>query len=171
MKRELEHAVVHVDPEHPKHSQCVTCLARMQTIPELMPAHTITPRPPWGTPLPKLTSANCSPTQCHTRGLRLWGWLDVLPNSLKQRWTLHSLATALVDIPAVSMPVARSLTTWYICGIVLCDKLHILEWPFIFPSTRCTCIIIMLFSYLLDMPHLSGGWIILVQEKCSLTGM
>ncbi len=64
-------------------------------------------------------------------GLRLWGRLDVLPNSLKrpwrrlmvEKWTFNSRATALVDIPAVSMPVpARSLKTCDICGIVLCDK-------------------------------------------------
>ena len=36
--------------------------------------------------------------------------------------TLNYLATALVDIPAVSMTIARSLKTWDICGIVLCDK-------------------------------------------------
>ena len=30
--------------------------------------------------------------------------------------------SALVDIPAVSVPIARSLKTQYICGIVLCDK-------------------------------------------------
>ncbi len=65
-----------------------------------------------------------------TRGLRLWGRLDVLPNSLKrlwrwlmvEKWTFNSRATALVDIPAVSMPIARSLKTCDICGIVLCDK-------------------------------------------------
>ncbi len=65
-----------------------------------------------------------------TRGLRLWGRLDVLPNSLKRLWrglmveklTFISRATALVDIPAVSMPIARSLKTCDICGIVLCDK-------------------------------------------------
>jgi hypothetical protein len=28
-------------------------------------------------------------------------------------------------------------------------------------ATRCTCVMIMLFNQLLDMPHLSGGWIIL----------
>jgi hypothetical protein len=28
---------------------------------------------------------------------------------------------------------------------------------------------IMLFNQLLDIPHLSGGWIILAKEKCSLT--
>jgi hypothetical protein len=28
--RELEHAVIHVDPDHPKHAQWVTCLERMQ---------------------------------------------------------------------------------------------------------------------------------------------
>ncbi len=62
---------------------------------------------------------------------------------LKQHGTLHSsrdllkicvklgtsgsaqtfrLSTALVDIPAVSMPIGRSLKTCDICGIVLCDK-------------------------------------------------
>jgi hypothetical protein len=30
---------------------------------------------------------------------------------------------------------------------------------------------IMLFNLLLDMPHLSGGLIILAKEKCSLTGI
>ncbi len=65
-----------------------------------------------------------------TRGLRLWGRLDVLPNSLKRFWrwlvveklTFNSRVTALVDIPAVSMPIARSLKICDICGIVLCDK-------------------------------------------------
>ena len=31
-----------------------------------------------------------------------------------------------------------------------------LEWTCIIPSTRCTCVMIMLFNQLLDMPHLSG---------------
>ncbi len=65
-----------------------------------------------------------------TRGLRLWGRLDVLPNSLKrlwrrfmvEKWTFNSRATALVDTPAVSMPIARSLKSCDICGIVLCYK-------------------------------------------------
>jgi hypothetical protein len=75
----------------------------------------------------------------------------------------------MVDISTVSMPIARSLKT----SVALCcvTKLHILEWPFIAPSTRCTCVMIMLFNQLLDMPHLSGEWIILTKEKCSLTGM
>ena len=46
-------------------------------------------------------------------------------------------------------------------------KLHILEWYFIVPSTRCICVMTMLFNQLLDMPHLAAGWIILVKEKCS----
>ncbi|XP_071196238.1 obscurin-like protein 1 isoform X4 [Salvelinus alpinus] len=37
---------------------------------KLMPAHTITPPSPWGTLLTTLTSANRSPTQRHTHGLR-----------------------------------------------------------------------------------------------------
>ncbi len=39
-----------------------------------------------------------------------------------EKLTLYSRATALVDIPAVSMPIARSLKTHGICDIVLCDK-------------------------------------------------
>ena len=50
-------------------------------------------------------------------------------------------------------------------------KLHILEWPLIVPRTRCTCVMIMLFNQFLDMPHLSGLWIILAKEKCSPTRM
>uniref|UniRef100_A0A8C7MQT9 Fibroblast growth factor receptor n=1 Tax=Oncorhynchus kisutch TaxID=8019 RepID=A0A8C7MQT9_ONCKI len=50
-----------------------------------------------------------------THGLQLRGRLDVLPNSLKRYWrwlmveklTLNYLATALVDIPAVSMPPTK----------------------------------------------------------------
>jgi hypothetical protein len=83
--------------------------------------------------------------------------------------TFSSLATALVDIPAVSMPIAHSLKTSMALSCV--TKLHILEWPFIVLSTRCTCAMIMLFSQLLEMPHLSGGWIILAKNKCSLTVM
>ncbi len=64
-----------------------------------------------------------------TRGLRLWGRLDVRPNSLKrlwrwlmvEKWTFNSWPTALVEIPAVSVPIACSLKTCDICGIVLSD--------------------------------------------------
>jgi hypothetical protein len=44
-------------------------------------------------------------------------------------------------------------------SVALCcvKKLHILEWHFIVPSTKCTYVMIMLFHQLLDMPHLSGG--------------
>ena len=94
-----------------------------------------------------------------------WRWLIV------EKLTFNSLATALVDIPAVSMPIARSLKTWEICGIVLCDKNAHIRVPFYWPSTRCKSVMIMLFNQLLDMPHLSGGWIILANEECTLTGI
>jgi hypothetical protein len=51
----------------------------------------------------------------------------------------------------------KNLTAVALCCVT---KLHILEWPLIVPSTRCICVMIMLFNQLLDMP-----------EKCSLTGM
>jgi hypothetical protein len=36
--------------------------------------------------------------------------------------TFNSLATALVDIPAFSIPIAHYLKAGELCGIVLCDK-------------------------------------------------
>ncbi len=102
-----------------------------------------------------------------TRGLWLWGRLDVLPNSLKhlwrwlmvEKWTLNSRATALVDIPAVSMPITRSLK--HVTSVALCCviKRHILKWPFTVVSLRHTCVIIMLSNHHLDMTHLWGGWL------------
>ncbi len=103
-----------------------------------------------------------------TRSLRKWGRLDVLPNSLKCLWRrlmvekckFNSWATVLVDIPAVSMPIAHSLKNFVCCV----TKLHILECPFIVASLRHTCAIIMLSS-----PQLWGGWIISAKEKRPLT--
>ncbi len=83
--------------------------------------------------------------------------------------TFNSQATALVDIPAVSMPIARSLKLATSVALFCVIKLHILEWSFIVASLRHTCAIIMLSNQHLDMPHLWGGWIISAKEKCSLT--
>ncbi len=47
-------------------------------------------------------------------------------------------------------------------------KLHILEWSFIVTSPRHTCVLIIPFNQRSDMPHLSGGCIILAKEKCTL---
>ena len=79
-----------------------------------------------------------------------------------EKLTFNYLATALVDIPAVTL--SKLETSVALCCVT---ELHILKWPFIVPSTRCTCVMIMLFN----LPHLSSGWIILAKEKCSLTGM
>lgn len=104
--------------------------------------------------------------------LKWFGRLNVLPNSLRHLWTwlivraFTSLATALVDIPAVSMPIACFLKTCDICGILLPD---ILEWPFIVAILRHTWAIILLSIQQLDMPHLWAGWIISATEKRSLT--
>ena len=64
------------------------------------------------------------------------------------RKTFSSRATALMDIPAVSMPIATSVA---LCCVI---KLNILEWPFIVASLRHTCAIIMLSYQHLEMPHL-----------------
>jgi hypothetical protein len=64
--------------------------------------------------------------------------------------------------------------------VVMADNIHIFgdfqyshgkSGLFIVPSSRWFCVMIMLFNQLLDVPHLSGGWIIMAKEKCSLTGM
>jgi choline-glycine betaine transporter len=55
-----------------------------------------------------------------------------------EKSTFNSLATALASVA--------------LCCVA---KLHTLESPFIVASTRCTCVMIMLFNQLLDMPHLS----------------
>ncbi len=44
-----------------------------------------------------------------------------MPLETVEKRTFNSQATALVDIPAVNMQIARSLKTCDICGIVLCD--------------------------------------------------
>ena len=71
-----------------------------------------------------------------------------------QKLTLNYLAIAPVDIPAVSMPITCSLKTY----VALCCV-----------TFYCTCVMIMLFNQLLDMPHLSGGCILLAKEKCLQT--
>ena len=86
-----------------------------------------------------------------------------------EKLTLNYLATALVDIPsACQLHALSKLET----SVALCcvTKLHILECPLIVTSTKSTCVMTMLFNQLLDMPHLSQVWIILVKGKCSLTG-
>ncbi len=65
-----------------------------------------------------------------------------LETAYGREMNIQFTATALVDIPAVSIPIARSFKT----SVALCCviKLHILEWPFIVASLRHTCAIIML---------------------------
>ncbi len=55
-----------------------------------------------------------------------------------EKLTFNSRETALVDIPAVSIPVARSLKSCDICGIVLCDKTAHYRVAFFVASLRHT---------------------------------
>ena len=113
-----------------------------------------------------------------THGLWLRGQLDVLPNSLK-------LCLRRLMVEKMNIQLSGNSSGGHSCNqqancrlpqhetsVALCcvTKLYIL-WPFIVPRTRCTCVMIMLFNQLLDMPHLSSGWIILAKEKCLLTGI
>jgi hypothetical protein len=86
-----------------------------------------------------------------------------------EKLTFNYLATALVLQSACQLHTPSKLES----SVALCcvTKLYILEWPFIVPRTRCTCVMTMMFNQLLDITHLSDGWIILTNVKCSLTGM
>ena len=75
----------------------------------------------------------------------------------------------LADNSSGGIPIGHSPNLRHLWHCVV-TKWHILEGPFVH-STRCTCGMTMLFNQLLDMPHLSCGWIILANEKCSLRGM
>jgi hypothetical protein len=76
-------------------------------------------------------------------------WYAVVERLMVDKWT-SNLATALVDIPAVSMPIAHSLKSAH----------------FTVALSPAQGVIIMLFNQ-----PLWGGWIILANNKCSLTGM
>ena len=119
----------------------------------------------------RLSVVNKAVLECHTEQesyfwVRLWGRLDVLPNSLKMTDAAygreiniefsgngsggHFLQSAcLLRVPSTFE------TSWH-CVVTPCFV---------------TCVMIMLFNQFLDMPHLSGGWIILAKEYCSPTGM
>ncbi len=109
-----------------------------------------------------------------TRGLPLWGRLDVLPNSLKRLWRRlmveneHSVHgqqlwwTFLQSACQLHAP-SKLKTSVALCCVI---KLHILEWPFI--VARLTCAIIVVSNQHPDKPYLWGGWVISSKEKCSL---
>jgi hypothetical protein len=76
-----------------------------------------------------------------------------------EKCTLNDLATALVENPR-SQHANCTLPQNLRVALCCVTKLHILVWPFIDPSTRCTCVMIMLLNQLFDLPHLSDGCII-----------
>jgi hypothetical protein len=69
-----------------------------------------------------------------------------------EKW-LNYLATALADISAVSMPIARALNL----TAVALQQMHISERPHCPQHKVNTC----------HQPHLSSGWITLEKSKCS----
>jgi hypothetical protein len=53
-----------------------------------------------------------------------------------EKLTFNPLATAPVHIPSVSMPIARSLKTRDVCGILLCDKTAHFRVAFYYPQRK-----------------------------------
>lgn len=92
---------------------------------------------------------------------RLWIWLIV--------WAFNSQATALVDIPAVSIPIVCSLkTSMSLCCLM---KLHIWEWPFLAGSSRhIWAVFVFLFSVynILQVYVTICGEISCLAEICAL---
>ena len=79
-----------------------------------------------------------------TRGLRLCGRLDNVGREINIKFSGNSSGVQSCSQHAnCTLPQSVGLSC-----------VHILEWPFIVPSTRCTCVVIMLFNQRLDMPHL-----------------
>ncbi len=89
----------------------------------------------------------------------LWQWNEHSVHRQQLWWTFLQSACQL-HTPS------KLVTSVALCYVI---KLHILEWPFIVTSPRHTCVLIIPFNQLPDMPHLLGGWIILAKEKCTLT--
>lgn len=94
-------------------------------------------------------------------------WTAKFPEIGDWRLIFKSRATTLVAIPTANCTV-RSLKACSSIALCYVLKLHTLEGPFIVTSPGHTCVIITLFNEHCDRPHLSGGWVILAKEQCSL---
>ncbi len=70
-----------------------------------------------------------------------------------EKLTFNSWATALVDIPAVSMPIECDLKNCDLSGFVPCDKTAHFRVAFYCGQPKVSAII-MLSNQYLDMPHL-----------------
>jgi hypothetical protein len=112
-----------------------------------------------------------------TRGLWLWGRLDILPNSLKCLEAAYGREINIQISGNISgghscsqhanCMLPQNLSHLWHC--VVCKTAHFRV--ALYCSKHKRCAMSMVFNQLLDMPHLSGGWIILAKSKYSLTGM
>ena len=90
------------------------------------------------------------------RGQKWRFWAGVVTCGLQFRQVGRSAKWAKLTLEAAygrGINAPSKLETF----VALCcvTKPHILEWPFIVPSRRCTCVIIMLLNQLRDLPHLA----------------
>ena len=99
--------------------------------------------------------------------MQMWrSWADVVTRGLKM--TLEVAYGREINIAFSGNSFGGHSCNQHANCLLPACQLHILEWPFIVPSTRYTCVMIMMLNQLFDMSHLSDGWIILPKEKYSL---
>ncbi len=98
--QELEHAVVHADPEHPKHAQWVTCLVSMLAMQELVfRFQELCTDPTWGRAL------SC----CN---MRWWSWMNGTTMGLR----ISSRYLCAFKMPSIKCTyVLCSLSITYAC--------------------------------------------------------
>ena len=127
-----------------------------------------------------VTTPNCSQVKTLVRATStqklffccLGGWSLTIPS----RWNTDNFSKMTAYGKEINIQLSGNISGGHSCSqhanwmrqklatsVALCGEtqLHILEWPFIVPGTRCTCVMITLFNQLLDMPHLSREWMIL----------